>query len=61
MTFTPEELEMVRGALVALQARQVSAFGAKDPGIDALVEKIDAPAPAPDPEPEPVPAKKAKK
>ena len=59
MTFTPEELELIRGALVALQARQVSAFGAGDPNIDALVQKIDTPEPAP--EPEPVPVKKGKK
>lgn len=56
-----EELNLIKGALIALQARQVSAFGVGDPAIDALLEKLNTPAPEPVPEPEPAPVKKGKK
>ena len=54
-----EELNLIKSALIALQARQVSAFGVGDPAIDALLEKLNAPAP--EPAPDPAPVKKGKK
>ena len=56
-----EELNLIKSALIALQARQMSAFGAGDPAIDALLEKLNAPAPEPEPAPDPAPVKKGKK
>lgn len=53
-----EELELVKTALRAMQARNVAAFSAADPAIDALLEKLEAPAPEVEPEQDPTPARK---
>ena len=61
MTFTDDEMIVVRAGLVQLHTHQVSGGNNADPNLVALIERLTAPTPEAAPEAEVVPAKTRKK